>query len=84
MSPEAARTAKETLVAAMVFELEGGEPNSDQSFELTPREGLTVSFSSAVETLRNNLLLSLTLGLVLAGFLLLGVEKQPPVRARTV
>ena len=84
MSPEAARTAKETLVAAMVFELEDGEPNSDQSFELTPREGLTVSFSSAVETLRNNLLLSLTLGLVLAGFLLVGVEKQPPVRARTV
>jgi hypothetical protein len=52
-----------------------GTPGS-ASYRLDPREGLAVSFSSAVETLKGNLANSVLLGITISILLLLGVDKR--------
>jgi hypothetical protein len=49
-------------------------PNS-LNHHLTPREGLMVAFGSAVETLKNQILPALALGLVMAWMLMIGVGR---------
>lgn len=49
-------------------------PNS-LNLHLTPREGLMVAFGSAVETLKNQILPALALGLVMAWMLMIGVGR---------
>ena len=76
MTADEATAAKEDLVSTMVAGSTRATPEEYSSPMLSPREGLAVSFASAVETLKNNLVMSLILGLLLATFLLIGVEKR--------
>ena len=58
----------------------GSEDAVDGRRSLEPREGLAVTFVSAVETLRSHLLTSLLLGMGVAILLLLGIdEREDPV-----
>jgi Tfp pilus assembly protein FimV len=83
---EEAKNLKEDLVivsaspevARRVVEARPAQP------ELNPLEGLTLTFGSAVEALRTNLLSSIVLGVVLAVLLMLGVEENDKNRSRAV
>jgi hypothetical protein len=79
LTEEEAEAAKEDLVVEMpgtaLYQSElGYQP--DSSYQLDPREGLAASFSSAVETLKGNLLNSIVLGLTISILLLLGIDKR--------
>jgi hypothetical protein len=45
-------------------------------YQLDPREGLSVTFTSAVETLKTNLLNSVLLGVTISILLLLGIDRR--------
>jgi len=49
---------------------------SQPTHQLDPREGMAVSFASAVETLKDNLVNSVLLGIAFAVLLLLGIDKS--------
>lgn len=74
-----AREAKEKLVTSgPALSSSGfGEPGDSQVVhQLDPREGLAVSFTSAVETLKSNLMNSVLLGITMALLLLLGIDRS--------
>jgi hypothetical protein len=74
-----AREAKEKLVTSgPALSSSGfGEPgDSLVVHQLDPREGLAVSFTSAVETLKSNLMNSVLLGITMALLLLLGIDRS--------
>ena len=76
---EEAEAAKENLVVEMpgtALYQSGVAHKSDSSYRLDPREGLAASFTSAVETLKGNLLNSILLGLTISILLLLGIDKR--------
>jgi hypothetical protein len=77
-TPEQAMESKENLVVAVppvAGSISDGAPES-ASYRLDPREGLAVSFSSAVETLKGNLVNSVLLGITISILLLLGIDKR--------
>ncbi|MGH8958654.1 MAG: hypothetical protein ACRDVK_08250 [Acidimicrobiia bacterium] len=79
MTPEEAAEAKENLVVEIPSVDQGrpdGEGQTGPAYRLDPREGLTVSFMSAVETLKANLLNSVLLGVTISILLLLGIDKR--------
>jgi len=74
-----AREAKEKLVTSgPALSSSGfGEPGASLVVhQLDPREGLAVSFTSAVETLKSNLMNSVLLGITMALLLLLGIDRS--------
>lgn len=78
-TPEQAREAKENLVVEIPSVDQDLSENSGQTepdYRLDPREGLSVSFTSAVETLKDNLLNSVLLGVTISILLLLGIDKR--------
>jgi hypothetical protein len=79
LTPEQAQEAKEDLVVEIPDVGSGRHPGEEQrrsDFPLDPREGLAVSFTSAVETLKSNLLNSVVLGVIISILLLLGIDKK--------
>jgi hypothetical protein len=78
-TPQQARNAKENLVVEIPSVEQdqsesGGQTQSD--YRLDPLDGLSVSFTSAVETLKGNLLNSVLLGVTISILLLLGIDKR--------
>lgn len=74
-----AREAKENLVISVppLGSSGLGEPGDSQVVhQLDPREGLAVSFTSAVETFKTNLLNSVLLGITMALLLMLGIDRS--------
>lgn len=74
-----AREAKENLVISVppLGSSGLGEQGDSQVVrQLDPREGLAVSFTSAVETLKTNLLSSVLLGITMALLLMLGIDRS--------
>jgi hypothetical protein len=73
--------SKETFVLSMGA-ADGG--NGDDGYgdsdgrgaHISPREGLTVAFRSAVEMIESQLLRALLLGIFVAGFVMVGVDKR--------
>ena len=77
--------AKENLVVAVAAvgeSLRDGEAEA-ATYRLDPRQGLAVSFTSAVETLKGNLLNSILLGVTISVLLLLGIDKREEASLRT-
>jgi hypothetical protein len=80
LTEKQAREAKNDLVVEMpegdsyLPSAESQEPKF--TFELDPREGLAVTFTSAVETLKQNLANSILLGVTISILLLLGIDKR--------
>jgi len=55
----------------------GGSTGSDENgFHISPREGLTVAFRTAVEVIQDQVLPSILLGLLVAAFFMAGVDKR--------
>ncbi|HUP15096.1 MAG TPA: hypothetical protein VM848_03460 [Acidimicrobiia bacterium] len=55
----------------------GGSSGSDgNGFHISPREGLTVGFRTAVEVIQGHLLQSMLLGILVAAFFMAGVDKR--------
>jgi hypothetical protein len=74
-----AREAKNELVIEMPGSesyLSAPDAESEFNFKLDPREGLVVTFTSAVETLKQNLANSILLGVTISILLLLGIDKR--------
>ncbi len=74
-----AREAKENLViSSPSIDSNGLDESGDSQLtnQLDPREGMAVSFASAVETLKDNLVNSVLLGIAFAVLLLLGIDKS--------
>ena len=80
-----AMEAKENLVVAVAAVGEAISDGGSESatYRLDPREGLAVSFTSAVETLKGNLLNSVLLGVTISILLLLGIDKREEGSIRT-
>jgi hypothetical protein len=70
--------AKDDLVVAIPAAAESIRDAGPQpaSYRLDPREGLAVTFASAVETLKGNLVNSVLLGVTISILLLLGIDKR--------
>ena len=74
-TPAEAREAKEHLVVEIPsVDLSGGQARPE--YRLDPREGLSVSYATAVETLKGNLLNSVLLGVTISILLLLGIDRR--------
>lgn len=70
-----------TLVLSMAVAANGGSDESsiqsdDNRLHISPREGLTVAFSTAVEALEDQLLQSMLIGILVAAFIMAGVDKR--------
>jgi hypothetical protein len=64
-------------------DVDGETPSSAETrFEIGPREGLTVTFRSAVETLQSHLLSAVALGVAVSILLLTGVDRDERRRGR--
>jgi hypothetical protein len=56
---------------------DGGQGDSGgRGAHISPREGLTVAFRTAVEMIESQLLKALLLGILVAGFVMVGVDKR--------
>lgn len=85
LTPDQAMEAKDNLVVAVAAvgeSLRDGEAEA-ATYRLDPRQGLAVSFTSAVETLKGNLLNSILLGVTISVLLLLGIDKREEASLRT-
>jgi hypothetical protein len=88
MSSERAFEAKDQLVVVSSGVDRLPPATSSGRAQLSPREGLTVSFVSAVETLRSQFLSAVLLGVGMAVLLLIGIDRDEeregrPARAST-
>lgn len=76
MSSERATEAKDQLVV-LTEVIDGGPPSEGGGWAgLSPREGLAVLFTSAVEALRSQFLSAIMLGVGLSVLLLIGIDKR--------
>ncbi len=56
---------------------DGGDGGSgDGGFHISPREGLTVAFRAAVESIEGQLLQAIALGVLIATLTMVGVDKR--------
>jgi hypothetical protein len=55
---------------------DGQSGSGDGGFHIFPREGLTVVFRAAVETIEGQLLQAMVLGILIATFTMVGVDKR--------
>ncbi len=76
MSIERASEAKDGLVVLSAHLDQGPPSQGPDRLQLSPREGLAVSFASAVETLRSQFLSAILLGIGISILLLLGVDRR--------
>ena len=80
-SAAAENESKETFVLSM-GPVDGGNGDDGQGdsrgrgAHISPREGLTVAFRTAVEMIESQLLKALLLGILVAGFVMVGVDKR--------
>lgn len=86
-APNPEYESKDSLVISSVM----GGPSNDGEVgarggraHISPREGLTVAFRSAVETIQSQLLQAIVLGVVIAIFTMVGVDNRrwKPANAR--
>jgi hypothetical protein len=75
MTRERARDVKDDLIVGSV-DMEPPPGSGGTRPRLTPREGLSVSFVSAVEALRSQFASAVLLGVGMAVLLLLGVDRK--------
>ena len=76
MTLERAQEVKEDLVVAVTIDTRPPPGSDGPRPQLTPREGLSVSFVAAVETLRTQFASAVLLGIGMAILLLLGVDRR--------
>lgn len=73
--------SKESLVLTISSPSEGDNESGqgetgDDGFHILPREGLTVVFRSAVETIESQLILATVLGILIAALTSVGIDKR--------
>ena len=77
-APQTRSDANESLVLSLVVSRPGNSEGDSggTGLHISPREGLTVAFRSAVEMIESQLLTALLLGIMLAGLMMTGFDKR--------